>query len=117
MENVKKVLKWLKYDQGENRTRFQFIATHSENLTENKKEELFKQACKMFGLGDTMRFSIENKKDLKSLIYTGFPPEDMLNAKGKEIVERDFKRLMDLTQVPGIAPRISVEESGTCTFL
>ncbi len=33
VENVKKVLKWLKYDQEDNRTRFQFIATHSENLT------------------------------------------------------------------------------------
>jgi hypothetical protein len=71
----------------------------------------------MFSLGDTMRFSIVIKKDLNSLIYTGFPLEDMLNEKGKKIVKSDFKRLMDLTQVPGIAPRISIEESGTCIFL
>jgi len=117
--NIKNVLKWLKYDENDNYTRFQFIATHSESLSDEKKSEMYKQACEMLELKNTMRSSIRNVNDLNSLIYTGFPPENILNDNGKEIVKRDYKKLMEITQVPGKAPRISVETNhrGRCTIL
>src|SRR5207248_723402 len=54
VENIKRVLAWLKYSD-RNCLRFQFVGAYADYLDANKKDELRKQATEIFGLRDTGR--------------------------------------------------------------
>lgn len=95
VKNITKVMEWLQYDKGCNYLNFLFVATFSENLNQEEKDELKIQARKMLKLKDT---KIDGS-DYESLVYVGFPKEDQLNDNGKEQVKASWELLQPLVRV------------------
>lgn len=120
VQNIKKILTWLDYFNGstDNDLRFQFIGTFAENIDEEQKAKLRSEAKEIFGLKDTRRAFIE-VPDLRfnSLIYTGFPPERSLNSFTKQNLQKDWKKLMLITRLPGDTKRITINQNSLCTIL
>jgi len=124
VDNIKKVLNWLNYDPQNKsynaNTRFWFIGTYADYLSNEKKVELSNQAREIFGLENLTErvFDIDETVQMDSLIFTGFPPEEALNSVTKPRVEECIKKLSIIRKIPGNIKRIEIQENGgKCTIL
>jgi hypothetical protein len=116
--NIKKILQWLNYDKGNNSLRFQFVGTYADYLTNDQKDLLRKEATEIFGLKDTVKVFVQTKERIQTLVYTGFPPEETLNAMTKARVVESWKSLTWLLTLPGITGRIPIsQKDDLCTIL
>lgn len=71
VDNIKAVFKWLNYSEHINRIRF--IVTKSDNLSDDDKIRMRKEAIKILGIEKNVS-NLEPREDY--LVYfTGFPPE------------------------------------------
>uniref|UniRef100_A0A914E5C3 AIG1-type G domain-containing protein n=1 Tax=Acrobeloides nanus TaxID=290746 RepID=A0A914E5C3_9BILA len=117
VQNIKMILKWLKYSTGNNDLRFLFVGTYADYLTDEKKNSLRQEATEIFGLKQTGRTSMVTSEDLQSLVYTGFPPEDSLNDRTKEKVKESWESVKTLLKLPGNTDRINIASGDFCTIL
>ena len=124
VDNIKKVLNWLNYDPkteiSNANTRFWFIGTYADYLSNEKKVELSNQAREIFGLENKTNrvFNKDKTVQMDSLIFTGFPPEEALNSVTKPRVEECIKKLSIIRKIPGNIKRIEIQENGgKCTIL
>lgn len=95
VENIKKVMNWLKYYEGSNHLNFLFVGTFAENLNPDQKQDLKKEARDILNLKDTKITG----SNYESLVYVGFPPEDQLNDKGREQVKASWDLLQPLMRL------------------
>ena len=124
--SIKRVLKWLKYHEGDNDLRFLFVGTHGDHLSDLEKERLRKEAIAMFGLRDTKREKLTSRGEqfykvgsFDSLVYTGFPPNSSIEGpRSREQVENSWKWLRYVILLPGDAPRLDISDARSrCTIL
>ena len=121
--SIKKILDWLNYGKFEKSfLRFLFVSTYADHLTIEKKEELRKEAAKIFGIenaGDDSKrtFVNDETKKFNSMIYVGFPPEEYLNDLSKEKVKESWEQLSLIRTIPGNTDRIRIPVVNSCNIL
>jgi GTPase SAR1 family protein len=125
VDNIKKILTWLNYNntpttKTTKNTRFWFIGTFADYLTNEKKKELSKQAKEIFCLEKNTRreFIDDSSLQFESLIFTGFPPEEALNTLTKERVKECIEKLSLTRKLPGVDKRIKLPNNyDSCMIL
>jgi hypothetical protein len=127
IDNINKVLKWLKYAQGDrneykNNTsvRFVFLGTYSDYLNVEQKKRLAEEDKSIFNLENTTRYLMsDNNRSVESLIYTGFPPEEALNELTKSRVQECWEKLSIVRKNPGNYERILIDDKkfSLCSIL
>lgn len=109
VRNIKHILQWLDYEK--NRLRICFISTFADFLDQEKKNSLREEAEKIFNITSTVRRAVPYAgKIINSLIYTGFPPEDALNALTRGRVDESWDEFKMLMTLPGKANRIDLKD-------
>jgi hypothetical protein len=116
--NIKNILRWLNYEKRNNLSRFQFVGTCADNLNTNEKNLLRKEATDIFGIKETESVFVNTHETFQSLVYTSFPPEELLNDMTKARVVDSWNNLRMLLTIPRITNRISISQhDNSCTFL
>lgn len=116
VESIEKVLHWLNYRGKENRLRFMFVGTWADHATDEKKDQLRKQAIEIFNLKETEKLAIPRQRDFQSLIYTGFPPEEDMTWSQREKAAKCYDNLQQIC-LPGDVDRLKIGGYSRCTIL
>jgi GTPase SAR1 family protein len=127
--NLENILKWLKYDQKDNRFFFRFVVTHCEGEPEDDLKRIRGEARAILGLKDTTfdvyHGSKKLPKKLEQMICCGFPNESILGEDGKKGVRESMRRLKSLIKASVVDTKtrnelyldIPREEKGVCNIL
>lgn len=118
IENIKRVLSWLKYNEKTNSDlRFTFIGTYADFLNEKVRSKLITEFVDIFSIKDIGRASLATGEKFLNVILTGFSPEDELNDKGVQRIKDDWVKLNRSSKLPGDTKRILLDDDSRCNIL
>jgi len=123
--NIREVMKWLKYDKGQNRDNFTFVLTHCDGISDEKKVKLANDAKQLFQLKDTVNtiYLYNDGKEQKTtekfdrVVCTGFPNAETLNEKGIKQVSDSYEAMSPNLYHPCTNGPLTVERDTKCVIL